>query len=305
MRPARSFLPVCRLPHLSPLPHLSLLALSALLLAGCGRRGHANTVAVTDALAFGDDDARASAMSGAPSCVYDAGAPAPCLAAVVSWFGSPNGLQTDPPDQAAAAAVAVVLWRDGHGEAIPAPDVWLEGARAGKGDGADALRLAMANRIVEGLAPLARALSSDDDARALMRAVARSVPGACDTYARLGAGADAAAGPPEGTADHSPCVQKDLERRGGPSVHGRYGFGLWRGAEGALALWKDAVGALRDGVARTDPRIRGTFERRVVEAVALLRTIDPKKLPPPSDYARFLGDVHQDAGLPFPERRAQ
>ena len=136
-----------------------------------------------------------------------------------------------------------------------------------------------------------------------MRAVASSVPGACDTYARLGAGGDVTAGPPERTADHSPCVQKDLERRTGPREHGRYGSGLWRGAEGALALWKEAGAALHggDGEARTG-QVQTALEawlRAEIDAQALGEVSLTKTLPPMPDNSMFMSDVHADAGCPL------
>jgi len=220
----------------------------------------------------------------------------------VAWFGSKNGFKSDPPDQASAATAALVLTREQHGEWLQTPNAWIIALRTGKGEGADALRLAIATRLVEGATPLARALTSDEDARSLMHAVASSIPGACETYARLGAGDDVNAGPPEKTADHAPCVQKDLDREMGPREHGKYGVGagLWRGAEGALALWKEAAAALHEGLPQVDSRVRGPVEKRAAEALAAVQKVETKKLGPRGDYAAVMGDVHGDAGVAFP-----
>ena len=282
----------------------AVLFLLPLLMSGlaCKREpDHTNMNAVTQALLLGDPNTRAAALQAAPSCSGDAGsrAPAPCLGPIATWVGSKTGFHSDPPDEASAEAAAVVIARDGHGEWIPASDGWLSGVTNAPGHGADMLRLAMALRIAEGAGPLGRALSTDDDARALMRAVATSVPGACDTYARLGAGEDVSAGRPEGRADHSPCVQKDLERPTGPAERGRYGSGLWRGAEGALAHWKEAVAALRQGVSHTEGHVRGTLEPRVAEAEAALAKLTTKKVATAPDYVSTMGNAHGDAGVPF------
>jgi hypothetical protein len=277
-----------------------MLLVLALAMAAC-KGGRGDIATLRGALATGDASAVAGATRGAPRCDAEAGARAPdaCLAEIAAWLGSKTGFHVDPPDQASAATAALVVTRDGRGEWVPAPDAWLASARTGSGAGVDSLRLAMATRIMVSVGPLVRSLSSDDDARALMRAVASSVPGACDTYATLGAGADVNAGPPERTADHSPCVQKDLERSTGPRERGRYGSGLWRGAEGALSLWKDAAKALREGSGRADASVQGALGVKLEAIDAALATIETKKLPPAPDYSMFMSDVHADAGVPL------
>jgi hypothetical protein len=279
----------------SPFTQVALLAL----LAGAGCKGsHGNLGALRDALSRGDAVSIGSATRDAPTCgtVDPArGAPSACLGEIAAWLGSKTGFQVSPPDQAAAATAALVIARDGHGEWFVAPDAWIAALRTGQGAGADTLRLAMAAAIGEKAGPLARSLESDDDARALLRAVASSVPGACETYARLGAGDDVTAGPPERTADHSACVQKDLERASGPAEHGAYGAGLWRAAEGALALWRDAAKALHEGAAREDVEVRGALEASLARMDAALGRTGTKKLPPSAPaYVMGTGDVHQD-----------
>jgi hypothetical protein len=267
---------------------------------GC-QRDRVNIVALRDALAQGSG--LASATGGAPSCAMtaEAGARAPeaCLGEIATWLGSKTGFRYDAPDQASAATAALVVARDGKGEWVPAPDAWLFTVKSGSGVGADALRFAMAEAIAERAGSLPHLVQTDDDARALMRAVAASVPGACDTYARLGAGMDVNAGPPERTADHSPCVQKDLERATGPAEHGKYGTGLWRGAMGALALWREAGEALKEGVAHADEGVRGVLEAKVGRAEAVLGEVvpEPKAMAASSVNDFLLNGRHMDAGV--------
>jgi hypothetical protein len=240
----------------------------------------------------------AEASEGAPACSAEVGAPAPyaCLVGIATWLGSTLGFRYDPPDQAGAATAALVLVRDGRGEWLPESPTWLEVVATGKGDGADALRLAMGARIAAAAPSFGRALEGDDDARAIMRAVASSVPGACAVYAMLGAGGDMNAGRPEARVDHAVCVQRDLDRPTGPREHGRYGSGLWRGAEGALALWKAAAAALRGGLANTGAALEPVLGAEVDTIDAALAKTAPKHLASPPDYAMYANAGHGVAG---------
>jgi hypothetical protein len=240
--------------------------------AGCGRG--AQIEALRDAIAR--DDAVAIVRD-APRCGgagAGEGAPGGCLAEIAASFGAKTGFRVDPPDQASAATAALILVRDGHGEWMAAPDAWFSSLRTGKGTGVDALRLAMAQRIGESAGALPHPVATDDDARALMRAVASSVPGACEVYALAGGGAELAGGPPERTLDGSPCVRKDLERPAGPPEHGKDGTGLWRGAVGALTLWREAARALREGLPSADADVRGALETKVGALEAVVRKVD-------------------------------
>jgi hypothetical protein len=286
-------------------------ALSAAVVAACS---HGDKIDVLrDALAQGDAAAVTKATRDAPGCarVTEAGSRAPesCLGEIATWLGSKTGFHFDPPDQAAAATAAIAVAREGRGEWLPAPEAWLATVRAGTGPGADALRFAMARAITESATSLAVPVATEGDARALMSAVARSVPGACDTYARLGEGIDPEAGPPERTADHSPCVQQDLERKGGPREHGRYSAGVWRAAMGASALWKDAIAALNEGVAHAPESDRAKLAARVGDAETLLAkvVVQPPEAAAPSPYIAQLEAMHADAGavaVPAPRPRA-
>jgi hypothetical protein len=277
-----------------------------LAIAGCSR-GH-SIASFRDALASGDASRVTSVLEGAPSCAGPAGSRASgeCLAQVATWFGSKTGFHFDEPDQSSAATAALAIARDGHGESIPAPEAWLYALRSGEGPGADALRLATSARMATTAPTFARALDADADARALMRAVAESVAGACDTYALLGAGTSDATLPPATRVDHSACVQGDLDRASGPSEHGRYGAGVWRGAEGALAVWKDVATALQTGVVKANDATKAVLAARLTGIDAAIAKIAPKKLAPAPDLTQFMGESHADidAGAPMRPRRS-
>src|SRR5262249_50061732 len=146
--------------------------------------------------------------------------------------------------------------------------------RTGGGPGADALRIALARAMSEGASDVARSVDDEGAATALVRAVSVAVPGACTTYGLLGSGAGTERLAPELSADHSPCVQKDLERKDGPG--GTYGHGLFRAAEGAAALWRDAVRALRVGLAKMNGAPRAAVEDRLGALEAGLAKIQLK-----------------------------
>jgi len=209
------------------------------------------------------------------------------------------------PDQISAAAVAVVVARDGHGSDVPGPDVWIRAMRRAKGVGADALRLATSFAMARVAAKHAHAIDTDDAARAFLSDVAASIPGACPTYATLGGGASPDAMPPADSPDHSACVQHDLARTTGPGA--AYGQGLFRGAAGALALWKAALAALHDGAALTDASSRAALDRRL----ATLDDATPKialkvvAAPPGNAWSEHMVAEHEtplgsDGGAPPP-----
>ena len=107
----------------------------------------------------------------------------------------------------------------------------------------------------------AHPLDTDADARGFLEVVAAAVPGACKTYARIGAGEDPDAMQPQDSPDHDACVQRDLGRKDGPGA--AYGQGLFRAAAGALALWKAELAALHEGAAQMDGRFKDAFDRRL------------------------------------------
>jgi len=254
---------------------------------------------VRDALASSDAAAIVTVSEDLPRCSEMPVRPeAGCLATLATTLGSKTGFHSNPPDQASAAAAAVVLATSKHGDWLPSPaDGWLDSIRTGGGPGADALRLAVARAMSDGAPDVARSIDDEAAATALVRAVSAAVPGACTTYGLLGSGAGTDRLAPELSADHSPCVQKDLERKDGPG--GTYGHGLFRAAEGAAALWKDATRALRIGAAKMSGAPRAAVEDRLGALETGLGKIQLKKLPPPPDYSQYMSDVHGDAGVPL------
>ncbi len=208
---------------------------------------------------------------------YDASLPrcaeksASCASDVARAIGA--GFDDKKPDQVSAAAVAVVVARDRRGSAVGSPEVWLAAMRKAKGPGADALRLATALAMSRVAYSHARPLERDDDARAFMRDVAGAIAGACGTYGALGAGAAPEKMAPEDSPDHSACVQKDLGRKDGPGAG--YGQGLHRGTAGALALWKEALGAMHEGSAQ----MSGTYKESLEARLAVINAATPKIVP--------------------------
>jgi len=184
------------------------------------------------------------------------------------------------PDQISAAAVAFVVAHEHHATDAGQPNVWLAAMRKAAGPGADAMRLAVALEMTRVVAKHAHAIDVDADARAFMTDVARAIPGACKTYEALGAGADPDAMPPQDSPDHAACVQHDLSRTLGPG--GTYGQGLFRGAAGALALWKDALAALKEGAAHTDARAKSALDRRIATIDAATEKITLKVVAAPA-----------------------
>jgi hypothetical protein len=265
-------------------------------LLGCKPSPMAKIEAVRDALLEDDPSRVRAALPELPACAEPKSpdAPAACLLDAAVALGSKTGFHATPPDQASAAAVAGVFARDGHGEWLSPASAWLGSLETGDGPGPDALRLAVARRMADAAPRVGRAYEEENDARAFMKEVTGAVPGACSTYMILGGGAEPQTLAPELTADHSPCVQKDLERRDGPG--GKYGHGTWRGAEGALALWKNAARALRAGAAKTNGKTKAALEARLAVIEAATSKITMKKLPPGPDMSQFMTDVHGDAG---------
>ncbi|MGH7295411.1 MAG: hypothetical protein ACRELB_10785, partial [Polyangiaceae bacterium] len=80
-----------------------------LLAAGC----RSKVAALRDTLIEGDDAQLASALA-VPTCKDAA-----CLDAMASVLGAKAGFDANDPDQASAAAVAVVVARDHRGDLVP------------------------------------------------------------------------------------------------------------------------------------------------------------------------------------------
>jgi len=295
----------------------SRLALAVLLVAvgctgvaGCGDKGEKNPIAKIEGLrdALEKDDAAAikTQLEGKPPCpeaepvALGPGQASPrdtgCLAQIATALGSKKGFSPSPPDQAAAATAAVVLMREGRGDYVAHLENWLGSLKGGKGPGPDALRLAVASRMAAAAPQVGRKIEEDPEAIAAMKAVAGAIPGACPTYALLGAGRDATKLPAELSADHATCVHRDLGRREGPGSG--YGAGVFRGLEGALAAWRETERALRMGLANATPGVKAKVEAKLAIIEPATQAIATKKLASTTTaaVAAVLGDVHADAG---------
>jgi hypothetical protein len=258
--------------------------------------------ALRDALVADDSSALRDATSIAPPC--SASSPPEsheCLTSVANAIGSKRGFVANPPDHAGASAAALVLLRNGRGDWLEAPDDWLADVKNAKGIGHDVLRLAIARKMAEAAPAVGRKIDDEAAARAALLAVVGAVPGACPTYWLLGSGSGAAI-PPELSADHSACVQKDLARREGPG--GSYGSGVFRAVEGALALWRETERGLRLGLAQTDPGAKVVLEKKLATIEQATKTIATKKLAPdegsPSGpLMAAMREAHAEAGVPL------
>jgi hypothetical protein len=229
------------------------LLLAAPALAGC----RSKVGSLRDALVE-DDVARAGAIVDAPACTDSR-----CFDAIARAFGSKNGFQAGDPDQASAAAVAVVLVRDKRGDLVPEADRWIAATTLARGFGADALRLAVAHGMAEMAPRVGKRIDDEAEAAKLVHDLAGVLPGACETYVLLGSGDPASLEklPPAKRPEHSPCVQRDLERKDGPGA--AYGTGVWRAAAAIVALWKDEARALRTGLAETDEAARPALQAKL------------------------------------------
>jgi hypothetical protein len=258
-----------------------------------------------DTLARDDANAIRSATSDLPSCpdlpptATPPGEAAPrdrgCLTEIANALGSKRGYVVTPPDQAAAAATAVVLARDGRGDWIGHVGTWLGALRMGTGAGIDALRLAVTDAMVRAAPSISTAADLDEEpARATMKAVAVSVPGACSTYWLLGTGAAVASLEAALSPDHSACVQADLGVPSGPGPS--WGSGFPRAGEAARAIWRETALALRTGTVRAAPSVRPLLEKRlgIIEArLAPLTTVMRRSRGPTT----YLSAIHADAGI--------
>jgi hypothetical protein len=252
---------------------------------------------VRDGLADDDLDAVKSATSSYPVC-KEPFAVLPekgCFQEIANAFGSKNGFNSNPPDQAAAATVALVLVREKRGDWFAGADTWMQAIRGGKGPGPDALRLATARQMAAAAGEVGKKADDEKTALGIMKAVGEAIPGSCATYTAVGNGLDPASLPVEMMPDHSPCVQKDLARKDAPG--GTYGRGVFRAAEGAVALWKDEARALRDGLAVMSGKPRATVEAHLTKIEEATPKIELKKVPRDDAWLGGMQDVHADAGV--------
>lgn len=222
---------------------------------------------------------------------------AKCLSDIANALGSKRGFNPSPPDQAAATTAAIMLMREGRGDFVAHLDNWLNSMKNGKGAGADALRIAVAKRMSEVAPRVGRKIEDDATAADTMKAIVTALPGACVTYQLLGSGKDPAKLPPELSAEHAFCVQKDLSRREGPGAS--YGAGMMRALEGSLAAWRETERALRLGLSNAGPGAKATIENRLKVIEPATQAIATKKGESTTTQAAltFMGEVHAEAGI--------
>ncbi len=286
---------------LPPVVAATLAGLAAIAsVSGCGEKKSPSLARIDklkDALASQDGSKIAEATAGLPACPKT-GDQAECLNKIATELGSKKGFVRDPADQAACAAVAVVLVRDKRGSAVADSATWAVQLKSGKGAGVGALRLAVARTMAQAAPQVGRSFDDEKDVPVLLRAVAESVPGACDTYALLGEGADPKKLPPETSAEHSACVHKHLSLRGGAGPS--YGDGVLRAGEGAAALWKETERDLRLGVASMSGPAKDATLASLKEIEGATLKLALKKVEnatTPTQVVNTLLEVHEDAGI--------
>lgn len=220
-----------------------------------------------------------------------------CLSEIATAFGSRTGFSPAPPDQAALTTAAVLVARDGRGDQIAHAEAWLGVLKGGKGVGADALRAAVSRAMVESAPVVGRRLETEADARAAMKAIAASIPGACPTYRLLGKGDVLTTLPPELGPDHAACVQRDLARREGPGPS--YGAGIPRALEGALALWRETERALRLGAPGADLSVKPALDQRLptIEAATQRISTERSTATVAQPVLDRMGELHAMAGI--------
>lgn len=221
-----------------------------------------------------------------------------CLDRLAAALGSKTGYRAVPADQATAATVAVLVGRDGLGYAVGRADAWLDLLKNGRGTGVDALRLVVSGGMAREAAVVGQRTEDEAVARRMTLAVATRVPGACATYFLVGSGQDASLAP-ELRADHSPCVQRQLSFREGPG--GRYGSGVFRAAEGAMALWRETERALRLGLDHVGEPVRTRLlaDLAQIEPATQRIGLRRERATIAVDVGARLAEAHAEAGVPL------
>ena len=144
---------------------------------------------------------------------------------------------------------------------------------------------------LEGDAPKLDAFPKCADRAACAKDVAAAIGGTYDDKK-----------PPVDSPDHSACVQRVLSRKDGPGA--AYGQGLFRGAAGALASWKETLAALHDGSSQMAGRTKEVLDKRLSAIDAATAKIALEKVDAPAgnqwnqmqeEHASKLGG---DAGAP-------
>lgn len=221
-----------------------------------------------------------------------------CLEEISKAIGGGHFL-AEKPDNPSLSAMSIVLERDGHVGRVPSPESWLAVMKGGRGPASDTLRLAILRALAREAKVYDHPLTSELEARALMRVVGASVPGACATYVALGDGVDVKTMKAEESPDHSPCVHKDLSRREGPGP--RYGEGIYRAAEAAATLLRETERAIRMGIELTEEPGRSFARDKlgIVEKATLALRLPKLESAADPSVAAYLSGVHSDAGIPY------
>jgi hypothetical protein len=223
-------------------------ALAVLAAGACHRAPEGRLSLARDLLARGDVPAAlALAKTGACDSAFAGGGDGTarkfCLDALAARLGPVDGgsFHADAPDDPTLGAAGLFLLGSHHGESLPGADVWLAPLAGAVGPGADTLRFAVA-RAMDAEADSVRQKPKDDAARrAILRSVARSIPGACAAYADLG-GAGGTSGEAV-TADA--CTEHELTRAGAPKRTGE--SPLAHTTRSAASLWVATTHALDFG----------------------------------------------------------
>lgn len=220
-----------------------------------------------------------------------------CLSDIANAFGSKNGFNAMPVDQAAAATAASAILREQRGDLVAHSDAWLSVVKTGKGTGIDVLRLAIARRMQQVQGKVGRHIETEQEAVETLKAIGSAIPGACPTYVLLGNGTPASGLAAPLSAEHSACVQHDLARREGMGPS--YGAGVFRALEGSLALWRETERALRVGLPHMGEETKKVFQENLKQIERATALIDAKKLPGARSQAAMdmLSEVHADAGV--------
>jgi len=240
--------------------------LAAVLAAGAlGCRSKVATL--RDAL-LEDDATKVATLVDTPACTDAA-----CLDPIAKALGAKSGFDSNNPDQASAATVALVLARDHRGDLVPDVERWIAALTIARGYGADALRLAVSRGMADLAARVGKPLEDETEAAKLVHDLAGVLPGTCPTYAMMG-GTPVEQLPPGKNPDRAECVQRDLERKEGPGA--KFGTGVWRATAGVVALWKDEARALRGGLAVADDVVRPVLEKRLATIEAATAKVSVK-----------------------------
>jgi hypothetical protein len=221
-----------------------------------------------------------------------------CRDALARALGAHAGFNAANPDQASAAAMAVLLVRDHRGElAEPESDAWLLVLKSGRGVGPDALRLATLKQLETVVPELAREWRGDAELRTFLKGVAAVSPGTCQTYRLVGEGAPETSMPAQLNWRSSACVHHDLVKRDG--LNAAYAPDpASRCSAGARAALFETVRALRAGTSQAAPAVKARMESKLASLEQLSEHV--KLILPDAErdsIQEYLGTVHSEVGI--------